>query len=111
ARPGRASPGRGPPNLGFGVDPSQSRFNPITLVSGRWASDPHEVVIDTNTAAKHAYKIGDTIKAKGNGAVGMYTIVGLGKLSGVSIGGATMAALEVPNARTILHKQGYHTIS
>src|SRR5262249_24962472 len=42
----------GSPHLGFGVDPSQSRFNPITLVTGRWASDPHEVVIDTDTAAK-----------------------------------------------------------
>jgi len=110
-RNGKAISSGGAPNLGFGVDPSQSRFNPITLVSGRWASDPHDVVIDTDTAAKHAYKIGDTIKAKGNGAVGTYTIVGLGKLTGVSIGGATMAAFDVATARTVLQKQGYDTIS
>src|SRR5262249_59297692 len=95
----------------FGGGPSERRFKPIALVSGGWASDPHDVVIDTDTAAKHAYKIGDTIKAKGNGAVGSYTIVGLGKLSGVSIGGATMAAFDVATARTILQKQGYDTIS
>src|SRR5262245_37682423 len=76
--------------LGFGVDASGSRFNPITLVTGRWASDPHEVVIDTNTAAKHHYAVGDSIRAKGNGPVRSYTIVGLGKLSGVSISGATL---------------------
>src|SRR5262249_25769503 len=101
----------GAPNLGFGVDPSESRFNPITLVSGRWASDPHEVVIDTNTATKHHYAVGDSIRAKGNGAVGTYTIVGLGKLSGVSIGGATLAAFDVATARTILQKQGYDNTS
>jgi putative ABC transport system permease protein len=97
--------------LGFGVDPSQSRFNPITLVTGRWASDPHEVVIDTNTAAKHHYAVGDSIRAKGNGPLRSYTIVGLGKLSGVSIGGATMAVFDVATARTILQEQGYDTIS
>jgi putative ABC transport system permease protein len=97
--------------LGFGVDPSQSRFNPITLVAGRWASDPHEVVIDTDTAANHHYAVGESIRAKGNGPLGTYRIVGLGKLSGVSIGGATMAVFDVATARTILQKQGYDAIS
>jgi len=110
-RNGKTISSGGAPNLGFGVDPSQGRFTPISLVAGRWASDPHEVVIDTNTATKHDYKIGDTIKAKGNGALGTYRIVGLGKLSGVSIGGATLAAFDVATARTILQKQGYDAIS
>jgi putative ABC transport system permease protein len=97
--------------LGFGVDPSQSRFNPITLVTGRWASGPHEVVIDTGTAAKHHYAVGDSIRAKGKGPLRPYRIVGLGKLSGVSIGGATMAIFDVATARTILQEQGYDSIS
>src|SRR5262245_29884111 len=110
-RNGTAISSGGAPNLGFGVDPSQSRFNPITLVTGRWASGPHEVVIDTNTAARHHYAVGHTIRAKGNGPLRTYTIVGLGKLSGVSIGGATMAVFDVATARTILGKRGYDTIS
>lgn len=101
----------GSPHLGFGVDPRQGRFNPIKLVSGRWASGPNEVVIDTETAAQHLYAVGDSIRAKGNGQLGTYTIVGLGKLSSVSIGSATLAAFDVTTARAILQKQGYDTIS
>ena len=41
----------GGPSLGFGVDPGQPRFNPITLTSGHWAEGPRQVVIDTATAA------------------------------------------------------------
>src|SRR6516165_8165234 len=37
----------GGPSLGFGIDPDQPRFNPITLASGHWAEGPREVVIDT----------------------------------------------------------------
>ena len=53
----------GGPSLGFGIDPSQPRFNPITLASGHWAEGPRQVVIDTNTAANKHYKVGDTISA------------------------------------------------
>ena len=101
----------GAPNFGFGVDPNQSRFSPITLVAGRWAGDSHQIVIDNNTAAKHHYAIGDSIRAKGNGQLGTYTIVGLGKITGVSIGGATLAVFDVATARTVLQKQGYDEIS
>src|SRR5262249_41925743 len=94
-RNGKTISSGGAPSFGFGVDASQSRFNPITLVTGRWPSDRHDVVIDSNTAAKHHYAVGDSIGAKGNGPLRPYTIVGLGKLSGVSIGGATMAAFDV----------------
>src|SRR5262245_63270887 len=49
---------------GFSVDPKQSRFSPLSLVQGRWAAGPHEVVIDDYTATKHHYEVGDTIGAK-----------------------------------------------
>jgi putative ABC transport system permease protein len=51
----------GAPSLGFGIDPSQSRFNPITLTSGHWAEGPGQVVIDSATAANQHYKVGDAI--------------------------------------------------
>jgi len=101
----------GGPSLGFGIDPSQPRFNPITLASGHWAEGPRQVVIDTNTAANKHYKVGDTISAKGDGPIKPYTVVGLGKISGVSIGGATLAVFDVPTAASILHKTGYDNIS
>jgi putative ABC transport system permease protein len=101
----------GGPSLGFGIDPSQPRFNPITLTSGHWAEGPRQVVIDTGTAANKHYKVGDAIAAKGDGPVKSYTVVGLGKISGVSIGGATLAVFDVPTAASILNKTGYDNIS
>jgi putative ABC transport system permease protein len=110
-RNGKTISNSGAPNFGFGVNPGDSRFNPITLVSGRWAAGPHEVVIDTGTAAAKHYRIGDTIRAKEEGPTGSYTIVGLGKITGVGIGGATLAVFDVPTARAILQKTGYDGIS
>jgi putative ABC transport system permease protein len=101
----------GAPSLGFGVDPSQQRFNPITLASGHWAEGPRQVVIDSATAANKHYKVGDVISAKGDGPVRSYTVVGLGKISGVSIGGATLAIFDVPTAASILNKSGYDNVS
>ncbi len=99
------------PSLGFGLDPRQPRFNPITLASGHWAEGPAQVVIDTATAANRHYKVGDTISAKGDGPLKSYTVVGLGRINGVSIGGATLAVFDVPTAASILGKSGYDDIS
>ena len=110
-RHGKTIASGGAPSLGFGIDPGQARFNPITLASGRWAKGPGQVVIDTATATHEHYKLGDTIAAKGDGPVRSYTVVGLGKISGVSIGGATLAVFDVPTAASILNKSGYDGIS
>jgi putative ABC transport system permease protein len=110
-RNGKAISSGGAPNFGFGVDPSQARFNPIALVSGHWAHGPDQVVIDSGTAAAQHYRVGDTIQAKGNGRLARYTIVGIGKISGVSIGGATLAVFDVPTARAILDQPGFDEIS
>ena len=110
-RQGKTIASGGAPSLGFGVDPSQPRFNPITLTAGHWAKGPGQVVIDTATAANKHFRVGDSISAKGDGPVKSYTVVGLGKISGVSIGGATLAAFDVPTAASILDKSGYDDIS
>jgi putative ABC transport system permease protein len=110
-RTGRTLASGGAPSFGFGLDPDETRFNPVTLVSGRWAAGPHEVVIDAGTAAKHGYRVGDPIQAKGNGPIRTYTIVGLGTIHGVSIGGATLALFDVATARAILGKSGFDAVS
>ena len=68
-------------------------------------------MIDTATAANKHYKVGDAIAAKGDGSLRSYTVVGLGKIRGVSIGGATLAVFDVPTAASILHKSGYDNVS
>ncbi len=96
----------GAPSLGFGVDPKESRFNPLALTAGKWASAADEVVIDSATASKKHYAIGATIGAKADGPVEKYKVVGIATINGVSIGGATLAAFDVPTAQAILNKPG-----
>ena len=92
---------------GFSVDPKQARFSPLSLVQGRWAAGPHEIVIDDNTATKHHYKVGDTIGAKAEGPVRQYTITGIGKLGGAGFGGlVTLAAFDLHTAQDILDREG-----
>lgn len=105
-RNGKTIGGVSAPTFGFGVDPAQTRFNPLTLTAGTWASGPHQIVIDSGTAAKHHYKVGDAIGAAAEGPTRLYTISGIAKISGVSIGGATSAVFDVPAAQVILDKRG-----
>jgi putative ABC transport system permease protein len=92
---------------GFSVNPKEARFSPLTLVSGRWAAGSHEIVIDSNTADKNHYKVGDTIGAKAEGPVRQYTITGIGKLGGSGFGGlVTFAAFDLETAQSILDRQG-----
>lgn len=109
-RNGKAISHGGAPTFGFGLNPKDNRFNPITLAAGRWPSGPRQIVIDSGTAGKLAYRVGDTIGAKGDGPVRDYRIVGIGKISGVSIGGATLAAFDTSTAQKILHRSGYDGI-
>jgi putative ABC transport system permease protein len=95
-RDGKAISSGGAPTFGFGVDPTQTRFNPISLVSGHWANGSQQVVIDSGTAANDHYGLGERIGAKGAGRLAYYTVVGIGKIHGVSNGGATMAISSSP---------------
>jgi putative ABC transport system permease protein len=94
--------------IGFGIDPQQPRFAPITLTAGTWAKGPHQVVIDSETATKSHFAIGDEIGAKVDGPVRQYTITGIGKLGGATIGGLTLAAFDVPTAQAVLGKPGVY---
>ena len=96
----------GAPTFGFGVDPKAARFNPMTLVSGNWATGPKQVVIDEGTATDNGYKVGDPIRASGDGPIRDFTVSGIAKLGDVSsIGGATIAVFDVPTAQALLSKE------
>ena len=57
----------GMPTFGFGVNPSQPRFNPMTLASGSWAAGPDQVVLDVATAGSQGFAIGDRVGVSGAG--------------------------------------------
>ena len=56
----------GAPHLGFSIDPTQARFNSLSLVDGAWPK-ANEVVIDRKTAGKKDINVGDTIRVEAQG--------------------------------------------
>jgi putative ABC transport system permease protein len=111
-RDGKAIQTNGNPTFGFGIDPSQPRFNPLKLKDGRWATGPNEVVIDAQTAKKHHFAVGDTIGVAAHGPKRSFRIVGTATYGNVeSLGGATIAIFSIPTAQRLLDLDGYSEIS
>jgi putative ABC transport system permease protein len=96
----------GAPNLGFSVDPTQPQFNSLTLVGGAWPKSG-DVVVDESTADKKDIKIGQQIGVQAEGPVESFRVSGLVKFGAVSsIGGATLAAFDLPTAQRLFDKAG-----
>jgi putative ABC transport system permease protein len=111
-RDGKAIQANGNPTFGFGLEPSQPRFNPMHLVTGHWATGRHDVVIDSNTAKKHHFAVGDSIGAAAKGPKEQFRIVGIAKYGDVdSLGGATIAVFSIPTAQELLKLDGFTAIS
>jgi putative ABC transport system permease protein len=97
----------GAPHLGFSVDPTQARFNSLSLVEGDWPK-ANEVVIDRTTANKKHINVGDTIRIEAEGAATPFKVAGLVKFgsSGLSLGGATLAGFDLASAQRLFDKEG-----
>ncbi len=96
----------GAPNIGFSVDPSQPRFNSIVLKKGTWPK-ANQVAIDTGTASKKDIEVGQQIGVQGSGAVRPLRVAGLFDFSSEgNIGGATLAAFDLPTAQRLFNKVG-----
>lgn len=103
----------GAPKLGIGVDFDEERFNPFSLVDGRFPRGGREIAVDKGTADKEKLAPGDRIGIAAQGAVEPYTITGVVRYGTVnSLGGATIAVLTIPTAQQLLDKRGrFDTIS
>ena len=96
----------GAPNLGFSIANGRSPFNPLELVSGSWPG-PNQVVIDSSTADKEGFAVGDTIGVQAEGPVRRFPISGLIRFaSSISIGGATLTGFDLPTAQRMFKKVG-----
>ncbi len=96
----------GAPSLGFSVDPSQPRFNSLTLAEGAWPKT-NEVAIDEASYKKGDFEIGQPIDIASRGpaeTMKLSGIVRFGSLS--SLGGATIAAFDLPTAQRMFDKVG-----
>jgi putative ABC transport system permease protein len=106
-RNGKTISSGGAPNLGFSVNASDTRFNPLTLVAGRWPVGPRQIAIDRKTADDEHYSVGDTIGAIAQGPEHTFRISGVAKFaSATSLGGATMAIFDLPTAQALFGKRG-----
>src|SRR5947207_8910493 len=111
-RNGKAIQSNGSPTFGFGIDASESRFNPLRLKEGHWARGPRQVVIDAETAKKHHFAVGDTVGVAAHGPKERFRIVGTATYGDVkSLGGATIAVFSIPTAQRLLDLHGYSVIS
>jgi putative ABC transport system permease protein len=97
----------GAPHLGFSVDPSQPKFNSLTLVDGAWP-DNGQVVIDRSTARKKNIQVGDQLRIEAQGAATPFKVSGLVRFgsSGLDIGGATLAGFNLLTAQRLFRKEG-----
>jgi putative ABC transport system permease protein len=96
----------GAPNLGFSIASGESRFNPLTLVSGRWPK-ADEVAVDKSTAGKEHLTIGQVVGVQAVEKVERLRVSGFVKFGSVStIGGATLAGFDLPTAQRLFGKEG-----
>src|SRR3954451_22289186 len=97
--------GRQGETLGVGIDDSGRRFSPLKLKQGEWAHGDGEIVLDTGTASKQHYKVGDTIRAAGTGPARPYKITGTATYGSVtSLGGSSIAIFDLATAQKLFDK-------
>jgi putative ABC transport system permease protein len=106
-RDGKVITTNGAPANAFGFDASvDPQLNPLKLFSGRWPTGPDEVGIDSGTASRYGYTIGDTIGVERNGPVRQFRIVGTVGFSGITIGSSTIAVFDQQTLQNILGERG-----
>jgi putative ABC transport system permease protein len=111
-RDGVVVSGDGNPTFGLGLDASEARFNPLTLVDGEFADAPGEVVVDANSAERLGFSVGESIRIAVGGPIRTFELVGIAKYGDVdTIGSATMAIFDVREAQRLLDKRGFDTVS
>jgi putative ABC transport system permease protein len=97
----------GAPAFGFGVDFSQTRFNPLKLKSGRWPNAPNDVAIDAATADSVGYKVGDKVEVASLGPVKSFRLTGIATYGDQeSLGSATFAVFTIPTAQKLFDRRG-----
>ena len=96
----------GAPSLGFSVDPSQPRFNSLTLAQGAWPKT-NEVAIDEASYKKGDFQIGEGIQIASRGPAETMKLSGVVRFGALSsLGGATIAAFDLATAQRMFDKVG-----
>jgi len=98
--------GNGPPNFGSSIAAEGETIWKIS--DGRLPTNNTEVALDTETANKGDYKLGDSVKVVAQGGSRDFTLVGLARYGDVaSPGGATFALFDLATAQEFVGKPGF----
>ena len=98
--------------LGFGFDPNR-QLSQYVLASGRTPTAPHEVVIDTATAEKYHFKVGQPVRVLLPSGSQTFTISGIVTFGNdADLGGETLAGFDESTAERLFNSRGsYSSIS
>ena len=103
---GKIIGGGGPPGLGLSWNdaPTSAGDPPATLSAGRWPQGGTEVVLDSGTAKRAGYVMGDTIRLVTSGAKPVVTakLVGIAEFKGGTVG-ATLAFFDTTTAQDLYY--------
>ncbi|GAA3204028.1 ABC transporter permease [Actinocorallia longicatena] len=91
--------GGGPPQFGLNWTEDGDR----SITEGRTPNAPSEVALDTKTAKKAGYKLGDQVKIQFLGSIQPFTVVGI--VGGNNLG-ATLTYFDTATAQKLLLKPG-----
>src|SRR6266511_308346 len=97
----------GPPTLGVSVSRAPELNSSTTVRACQLPSGPNQVVVDSRTASKHGFRVGDQVKVLLQGPSRTFTvsgIVGFGEAD--NLGGATLAGFDLQTAQQVLNRKG-----
>ena len=99
--------GQGAPTLAFNYAPSENMAGEqiLQLNEGRWPEEPGEITLDSSSAERGAYDVGDTVKmivpTQDQDPRRTFTLVGTADFNGGGTAGATLVLLDTREAQEI----------
>ena len=99
----------GAPTIGISLSVVPQLQAGATIRQGRRPAGPDEVAIDTHTAEKYGFHVGDRVKILFQGPPHEFTVTGiLGFGPADSLAGATLAGFDLATAQQVLNRQGVY---
>lgn len=102
---GKMVGGQGAPTLAFNYSPTENMAGEqvLELTEGDWPAKPGEITIDTSSAERGAYEVGDTVTliVPTDDPRRTFTLVGTADFNGGGTAGATLVLLDTVEAQEI----------
>jgi putative ABC transport system permease protein len=101
----RIGPGMGPPHIAISEVPEP--FSSFEIVDGSAPAGASQAAVDSVTAEREGYEVGDAIRVVGSQGERRYSVSGIGEFgSGAPLGGATLVQFTLEEAQRLTDKVG-----